>query len=190
MPGTTNFLLINSAQLNQENDAAYAADALTVGGIPVDALVPSDWLNKAMYQDSMFYSAFALMLTQKGYSPNDSNQALLAAVFSNILTRFDIQAPIINVPYASNVVFDASIATGFDLTLTGDVVGSTLINTQPGQVLTLVIAQDATGGHNFIPPFNWIDFTAFSSQPNAVTIVAAFVRIDGTIRPYTPSAVS
>lgn len=120
----------------------------------------------------------------------DTDQNQLAAVLSNVLTRFDIPKQIIQIPYASSVVFDASIATGFDLTLTGDVVASTLVNTQPGQMLIFCIAQDATGGRNFIPPFNVDYFTAFNSQPNSVTILAFFVRIDGTIRPMTPSVMS
>lgn len=173
-----------------ENDAAYAADSLTATGLPTGAIVPSVWINKTMYQASMFYSAFALMLTQKGYSPNDTNQNQLATVLGNILTRFDIPAPIIRIPYASSVVFDASVSTGFDLTLNGDVVASSLINTQPGQTLIFCIAQDATGGHNFIPPFNLEFFTAFNSQPNSVTIIEFFVRIDGTIHPKTPSIMS
>lgn len=190
MAGTTNFLPINTPQVNIENDATYAADSLTAAGLPVGAIVPSAWLNKAMYQAAMFVAAFCQMMTQKGYSPNDSNQNLLATVLGNVLTRFDIPKPIIQVPFASNVVFDASVATGFDLTLLGDVVGSSLVNTQPGQMLTFVIAQNASGGHNFIPPFTLFDFTAINTEPNAVTIIAYFVRFDGTIRPMTPSVMS
>lgn len=55
------------------------------------------------------------------------------------------------VPFSSDPVFDASLGNNQVVTLTGDIVSSTLLNASSGQTLTFLVCQDATGHHKF----NW-----------------------------------
>jgi hypothetical protein len=56
--------------------------------------------------------------------------------------------------FSTTPVFDASTATTFKLTLTGNVTSSTLTNAVAGEPLAFEICQDATGGRTFVPPAN------------------------------------
>jgi hypothetical protein len=57
-------------------------------------------------------------------------------------------------PFSSNPTFDASLGNVQTITLTGDVLSSTLLNPSLGQTLIFVICQDEEGGHKFIWPPN------------------------------------
>lgn len=57
-------------------------------------------------------------------------------------------------PFSATPVFDAKTASSFIITLTGNVTSSSLINSKPGQLVALIIKQDATGGRTFVPPAN------------------------------------
>jgi hypothetical protein len=59
-----------------------------------------------------------------------------------------------NVPSSADPVFDASLGNAQTMTLTGDVLSSTLSNASPGQTLIFVICQDGNGGHKFSWPPN------------------------------------
>ena len=53
---------------------------------------------------------------------------------------------------SGTATFDASKSSHFTLTLTGNVTSSSLSGLTPGQVVTFVISQDATGGRTFAWP--------------------------------------
>jgi hypothetical protein len=53
---------------------------------------------------------------------------------------------------SGSVAFDASKSSHFTLTLTGNVTSSSITGLSPGQVVTFVISQDATGGRTFAWP--------------------------------------
>lgn len=89
MPGTTNFQQWNPTGANQENDAAYTADAQRLGGAPVNAIWPSPTANKALYQFSTFITAFGQMMAAKGYNTSDANLAALVAALANVQTAAD-----------------------------------------------------------------------------------------------------
>jgi len=96
MAGTDNFQIFNPNATNQENDAAYLADSLRTNGAPTDGICPSPTFNKFAYQQSIFAKAFADMLANKGYSPNDGSAAPgsalanLVNVFANVMTQADM----------------------------------------------------------------------------------------------------
>jgi hypothetical protein len=81
MAGTTNFVQVNPAAANQENDGTYAADPLTTGGVGVDDILPSPWLNKVWFQASTFICALAYVMANWGAGFNivDTNLATLQA---------------------------------------------------------------------------------------------------------------
>jgi hypothetical protein len=90
MPGTSNFQVFNPSQNNQETDAQYAADSLRTNGAGNSAIFPSATANKILYQQSVFTSAFSIMLAQKGYTVSDASLANLAAVLANVMTAADM----------------------------------------------------------------------------------------------------
>lgn len=49
-------------------------------------------------------------------------------------------------------VVDAALGSEIEMTLEGDVSGTTLLNMQPGQIISFILHQDAVGGHNFVWP--------------------------------------
>lgn len=153
MVGSTNFIQQNPGAANQETDAQYQADTLTTGGIGVDAILPSKWLNKLYYQCTTFVAAFAQMMANKGYAMSDANIANLEAVLANVLTTADTKKPLITVAFSPTPTFDASQANGFVITLNGNVTSSVLANMQIGQIVTFIIYQDAVGNRSFaVPP--------------------------------------
>ncbi|HZD94208.1 MAG TPA: hypothetical protein VE133_08140, partial [Candidatus Sulfotelmatobacter sp.] len=58
------------------------------------------------------------------------------------------------VSFSATPTFDASTASTFKITLTGNVTSSTLSNAVAGQPLTFIVCQDGTGGRTFVPPAN------------------------------------
>jgi hypothetical protein len=78
------------------------------------------------------------------------------------------------VTFSATPTFDASTASTFKITLTGNVTGSTLSNPVAGQPIAMEICQDAIGGHTFVAPTNVVGFVAIPSAANAC-ILETFV---------------
>lgn len=185
MPGSTNFLQWNPDENNQEIDSEYLLETLRVNGAPAGALLPSPVGNKVFYQLSTFIAAFATMLTQKGYSPRDSNFADLVAVLTNVKCTSDFLAAIVTVPYATSVVFDAATSAEFYMLLTGNVTSSTLVHQTPGQFILFIIRQDAVGGRTFSWPSNVLFPGGICPIANSNSIQMFSVAPDGTVAPAT-----
>ena len=66
--------------------------------------------------------------------------------------------------------FDASTGNSFKITLTGNVTSSTIVNPTAGQRITLIIAQDGTGGHTFAWPSNVRGWSNVEGTANAVSV--------------------
>ena len=98
MPPSHNFQQWNPSAVNQETDSQYTADVSRSGGAAVNSTFLSKLANKLFFQASTFYTAFAQMMVNKGYSPNDGSAAPatavanLAALFANIMTQADMSA--------------------------------------------------------------------------------------------------
>lgn len=183
--GSTNFLQHNPNQTNQETDPAYAADPIRSGGLGTDDIVPSPWMNKALFQATTFVAAFAQALANKGYALSDSDISTLTTVLSNVLTNADTKPNLITVAYSATPTFDASKSNGFDFVMNGNVTSSTLSNMAIGQVVTFVITQSATGGNTFVPPANVTGFEPIQSAANSVTVQSFIKNEAGNIVPYT-----
>lgn len=188
--GSNNFTIHNPEQANQEADDGFASDSLTTGGIGTDAILPSKWLNARWYEDSVMGYCLAQMLANKGYNVNKDDPTQLTTVLANLLTSADSKTPLIVVNYTPTPTFDASLANGFDITLAGDVVSSTLISTSIGQLITFIVTQDGNGNHQFVPPANVNGWQPVKTAPNAVTVQQFIVKEDGTLRPVRPSLTS
>jgi hypothetical protein len=74
------------------------------------------------------------------------------------------------IAFSATPIFDASAASTFKLTLTGNVTSSTLTNTVAGEPLAFEICQDATGGRTFVPPANVQGWVTIPIAANACVL--------------------
>jgi hypothetical protein len=184
---STNFLQWNPAAVNQENDAAYAADPQRAGGAVDNSPLPSLVGNKVFYQVTTFVAAFGQMMANKGYSTSDADIAVLTAVLANIVTDADQLAKLVTLGYSPTPVFNLAAATGFQMTLTGPVTSSSTTGTpQPGQLYAFLFIQDATGGRTVAPPANVFGFVQPDLAPNAVSIQIFIADAAGGLRAAGP----
>lgn len=86
--GTSNFLQHNPSAANQENDATYNSDTTRTGGIGVDQILPSVWLNKVWFQASTFIAALANVIANfgSGYTITDTS---ISALETQLLAFFN-----------------------------------------------------------------------------------------------------
>jgi hypothetical protein len=82
------------------------------------------------------------------------------------------------VTFSTTPIFDASTASTFKLTLTGNVTSSTLSNAVAGEPLAFEICQDATGGRTFVQPANVQGWVTIPIGANAC-VLETFIY-DGT----------
>lgn len=95
MPGSSNFLPWGGASgpsSNIESDSSYNSDSLRAGGVPTNAILPSQMLNKLFLQATMMVAALGSMMSTKGYVVSDASLTTLAAVLANIVTQNDLAA--------------------------------------------------------------------------------------------------
>jgi hypothetical protein len=85
MAGSSNFLQHNPSAANQENDATYNSDTTRTGGIGVDQILPSVWLNKVWFQASTFIAALANVIANfgSGYTITDTSISALETQLTN-----------------------------------------------------------------------------------------------------------
>lgn len=85
---------------------------------------------------------------------------------------------LVSVAFSATPTFDASAGKSFSIALTGDVTSSTVSNPTPGEVITFIIAQDATGSRGFVWPSNFKGASAIGPEANSFS-VQSFIW-DGT----------
>lgn len=74
------------------------------------------------------------------------------------------------VTFSATPVFDASHTNSFEMTLTGNVTASTLINLPADEFVVFEFIQDAIGGHTVVWPLNVLDHGVVSSKASAKCI--------------------
>lgn len=177
---TTNFTQHNPSAANQETDSAFDGNSLTTGGIGVDAIMPSDWMNKRWYQDSTFVAAFAQMMVNKGYSTSDANISTLVSVLGNLITNNDLKPAQTNVAFSPTPTFDCSLSNGFRIDLTGNVTSSAIINPPAaGTVITFYIVSDSPGNFDFVWPGNIVFARNVKTESQGNLFTQQFIS-DGT----------
>lgn len=82
----------------------------------------------------------------------------------------------------SNPVFDGSVFTAWQITLDQDVTGAVFAPVVDGNLYTVIVIQDATGGHAFDWPANVYNTTLVDQDANSITI-QTFIAIDGSLYP-------
>jgi hypothetical protein len=98
-----------------------------------------------------------------------------------------IVAGLVTIPYSATPIFDCSLVTAgvitFEITLTGNVGSSSLINAQAGQIVIISVIQDLTGGHTFSYPSNVHNTGDVESSGNGLTVQAFYARANGHLYP-------
>lgn len=190
MAGSTNFQQFDPPATNALLDAAYTASTLRASGFPLNALVPSNLINKFMYQVSTFVTAFAQMLANKGFAVSDASLTTLTAVLANVLTSADASVSGQTVAYSPTPAFNAAAGGIMDITLSGPVSSSTIAGQVAFSILTFIIHQNAGGGNTFAWPANFISPPVISLVGGATSVCKFIVDAAGHIRPYAPMVIS
>lgn len=189
MAGTTNLQQWNPTAVNQETDAQYTADSTRAGGAVDPTVFLSLLGNKAFYQWSTYLTALFTAFANKGFTTSDSNLSTLTAQCANFLTTADTLPPIQAVVYAPTPTFNAGAASGFQMTLAGNVTGITITGAAPGELIAFYFVQDATGGRTVN---GWPSYVDAGSIPqpdpvaNSCTLYLFKVDLTGGIHPAAP----
>lgn len=188
-----NFLQWNPTEANQETDAAYAADSNRAGGQTVNSIVPSAMLNKIFFQVTTMVKAIADYMVAQGQNAVDSNEPVLSANFAAaIATQIAaiIATNVVSVAFSTTPTFDASQGKTFEMTLTGNVTTSALINLTPGNKITFIIHQDGTGSRTFNWPSNVFGAGVIDPGASNTSVQEFIVGADGSVRPVSVMTVS
>lgn len=170
MPGSTNFVIWNPSQINQESDAAYASDSQRVGGAPNGVAFPSQTGNKLFYQVSVGITALMQMMAAKGFTVNDTNLATLTSVLAAIRTTADVVSGLDSISYSSAITCDASAFIGFQISLAGNTT-LTVTGAAAGQSLIFIFVQDSAGGHIVTWPGTFFGGLQPDPTPNSVSVI-------------------
>jgi len=73
------------------------------------------------------------------------------------------------IPYSATPVFPAASYSNFAITLSGNVTSSTITGGTTGQLATMNICQNATGGYTFVWPANVLNAPTISASPSSCT---------------------
>ncbi len=172
-----------SAGANVDTQANFQGSGYQTTGFQVGVADPRQF-NKLARQSSMIAAAVANFIANmlNGDVYDDGNLAQLITNFTNAVMQAasNSRNRIASIPYSTTPVFDATQADTFEMVLTGDVTGSTLINVSPGQTIRFLIKQDGVGGHLFAPPVGGM--ADVSPTPNA-TSVQVFL-VDNTVNVF------
>lgn len=145
----------------------------TVGGITTGFTFawPSNYLNPPVINPILSACTIATAYYDGGYWKTVSTTPQLLA------GNFD------TVPYSATPIFPAASYSNFAIVLTGNVTSSTITGGVPGQVATIDVCQNGTGGNTFVWPTNLLQAPPVSSGASSCTGVAAVY--DGTTNWHT-----
>ena len=84
------------------------------------------------------------------------------APVDDTLTVRRIAGSVVAAAFSAKPIFDLSLGDQV-ITLSGDVVLSSIINVVKGQRVVFKVCQDAAGSHTFVPPANMTGFTPIAT---------------------------
>jgi hypothetical protein len=156
---------------NADTQANFQGAGYQLNGF-VNGVAQPFQANKMWRQSSMLAAALANFISNELNIDvvDDGNLATLITNLTNAVMQAARNASntIVSVPFSATPIFDASQGSIFEIVLTGNVTSSTLINVAPGQRLSFIIHQDATGGRTFVAPANLpLPGLPISVQPNS-----------------------
>lgn len=156
-------------------------DSIFGGGVPVPALTVTGTITAGTViagtfsgLNGAYFLQSSLFGQPNGIAQLNSSGLIPASLISS--------SGLITVPYASVPSFNGAQASGFNMTLTGNVTGSTFINgTSGASLVAFRITQDAVGGHTFVWPTNCRNAGTVSPSPNARSIQFFMLQSDGSL---------
>lgn len=98
---------------------------------------------------------------------NGGNWVTLSTTPQLLVGNFD------TIPFSATPIFPAASYSNFALTLTGIVTSSTITGGVTGQVITIDICQNGTGGNTFVWPMNLLNTPPVSAGASTCTGIAA-----------------
>lgn len=131
------------------------------------------------------------LLTLSGDISSINNElGVLTGQMTAVIASVNRITELTGVPYAANLVLDASVQSQFDITLTGNVNSMVINGVSNGQRLLFMIVQDGVGGHTLAWPANFRNTANINTGPNSVNTVEYIVRsFDGFIYPISDISV-
>jgi hypothetical protein len=186
---TTNLLQWNPTAANQETDAQYLADSQRLAGAVNPELFNDVLANKLFFQLTTYLAAQYTAFASKGFNTSDASFATLTAQCANWLTTADVKPALMQVSFASSLVFNCALANGFQVTLTGNA-SLTVSNASVNQPVLLVFTQDSVGGRTVTYPGNVLSAGTVNSTANSSSAQPFVVLADGNLHPIGPMVVS
>lgn len=185
----TNVLQWNPTGANQETDAQYLADSQRAGGATNPSLFDARLANKLFYQLTTYMEALFTAFANKGFATSDADLSALITQCANFVTTADLLPGLQNVLYAPVVQFNCLQATGFQVTLIGDI-GVNVAWAHVGQTITFAFTQDGVGNHNVSTSANVVSMGTPSKAANATSVQTFIVLGDNKLHPIGPMVVS
>jgi hypothetical protein len=186
---TTEFLpFATDPAANLDTQSNYAGSSYRPAGFTTGR-ARSAQANKVWRQSSIMAAAWAnvVMTTLAQSVPDDGNLTNLIAQLNSMLSTVAANAGkphVVVVGYSSSPAFDCSAGNAahpvFQITLTGPVVSSSIVNRLPGQLITIHVIQDATGGRSFVAPAV-VPMAAIDTTPNQVNTQTFAVLNDSSL---------
>ncbi len=149
-------------------DVCQNGTGQTIGGITTGFTFawPSNYTNPPIVNPILSACTIATAYYDGGYwTTVSTTQQLLAGNFDTV-------------PYSATPIFPAASYSNFAITLTGNVTSSTITGGSAGQMATIDVCQNATGGNTFVWPTNVLHAPPVSSGASSCTGIAAVY--DGT----------
>jgi len=183
MPTVDYLPVATAGGANVDSQADFAGSGYQTDGFQVGIALPQQ-ANKVWRQSSMIAAMIATFISQT-LNINVLDDGNLSALLANFVAALGgADSAIDQVPFSASPNFDESVARTFEITLTGNVISSSVANVVNGSILKFIIHQDAVGGRTFVWPAGVPGDTI---DPGAsVTSVQAFI-VDGSgvFHPYT-----
>jgi hypothetical protein len=185
----TNLQQWNPTAANQETDVQYAADSQRSGGATNPSIFDATLANKLFYQLTTYVTALFQAFAAKGFATSDASLGTLTAQCANFLTTADAKPGLQSVAYSPAPQFNCATANGFEVALTGNVTGLTIINTTAGQQVVLIFTQSGSGGYTVAWPSNVHDAGTVDPGVGNTSQQLFEVRVNGSLYALGPMTV-
>jgi hypothetical protein len=185
---------------NVDTQADYAGAGYQLNGFTPGQTLSTQF-NKTLRQGSMGMAVLAQFIVNvlnvnvldQGYASAAAEVSALVAQFEAALTTYisgaGVTPSVVVVAYSTTPAFNAaagSILTPvFQITLTGNVVSSTLTGVLPGQFVTFIIKQDGSGGHTFAWPAGVNNSGAIDATAGSVSVQSFVADSTGALQAVT-----
>lgn len=182
MPASEYLPVATAVGANVDSQANFAGSGYQEVGFQ-SGLAKSNQANKVWRQASMVAAAITnFIVNVLGINvPDDGNLTNLVSQFTAAVTQAG--TGIQTQAFSATPAFNIALGTKIDMTLTGSVTSSTISGQNPGELITFIIHQDATGGRTFAWP-STVPGGTIDSGASKTSLQSFMVDAAGNIRPF------